>query len=33
MLGEFPKLEVGENEISWSGTLTKITIEPKSRWL
>jgi phage-related protein len=33
MLGEFPELAVGKNEISWSGTLTKITIEPKSRWL
>ena len=33
MLGEFPKLEVGNNTISWTGTLTKIEIEPKSRWL
>ena len=33
MLGEFPKLEVGYNTISWTGTLTKIEIEPKSRWL
>lgn len=33
MLGEFPKLEVGDNTISWTGTLTKIEIEPKSRWL
>lgn len=33
MLGEFPKLIVGENTITWSGTLTKIKIEPKSRWL
>ncbi len=33
MLGEFPKLSVGLNVISWSGTLTKISIEPKSRWL
>ena len=33
MLGEFPKLEVGSNTISWTGTLTKIEIEPKSRWL
>ena len=30
---EFPKLEVGNNTISWTGTLTKIEIEPKSRWL
>lgn len=33
MLGEFPKLIVGANTISWTGTLTKIEIEPKSRWL
>lgn len=33
MLGEFPKLEVGNNTISWTGTLTKIEIDPKSRWL
>lgn len=33
MLGSFPILEVGENIVSWSGTLTNITIEPKSRWL
>jgi predicted phage tail component-like protein len=33
MLGEFPKLQVGINTISWTGTLTKIEIEPKSRWL
>ena len=33
MLGEFPELEVGDNTISWTGTLTKIEIEPKSRWL
>ena len=33
MLGTFPILEVGENTISWYGSLSKITIEPKSRWL
>ncbi len=33
MTGEFPILDVGTNEISWSGSLTKITIQPKSRWL
>lgn len=33
MLGEFPKLQVGENIIAWTGTITKIKIEPKSRWL
>ena len=33
MLGEFPKLSVGKNTISWTATLTKISIEPKSRWI
>ena len=33
MTGEFPILELGENTISWSGNLTKIEIDPKSRWL
>lgn len=33
MSGSFPILEVGENIISWTGSLTKIEIEPKSRWL
>ena len=33
MLGAFPRLEVGNNTISWTGTLTKIEIDPKSRWL
>ena len=33
MSGAFPILEVGENIISWTGNLTKIEIEPKSRWL
>ena len=33
MIGEFPKLEVGKNVISWTGSLSKIEIEPKSRWL
>lgn len=33
MLGEFPKLQVGDNIITWTGTITKIKIEPKSRWL
>lgn len=33
MLGNFPKLEVGDNTISWTGNLTKIIVEPKSRWL
>lgn len=33
MIGEFPKLKVGKNIISWTGSLSKIEIEPKSRWL
>ena len=33
MTGIFPILEVGENTISWTGTLTRIEINPKSRWL
>ena len=33
MVGEFPILELGENIISWSGELTEIEIDPKSRWL
>ena len=30
---EFPRFEVGENSISWTGNVTKIEIEPKWRWL
>ena len=33
MLGEFPFLKSGENTITWTGTLTRIVIDPKSRWL
>ena len=33
MLGEFPTFEVGKNVISWTGSLSKIIIDPKSRWL
>lgn len=33
MLGTFPIFDTGENTISWSGNITKISIEPKSRWL
>lgn len=33
MSGDFPILNVGVNTISWTGNLTKIIIEPKSRWL
>ena len=33
MGGGFPVLQPGENTITWSGNLTKIKIEPESRWL
>lgn len=33
MLGEFPKLNPGTNTIAWTGNLTRIKIQPKSRWL
>ena len=33
MSGEFPELIVGNNIISWTGTVTKIEILPNWRWL
>lgn len=33
MTGEFPVLKPGNNKISWSGNLTRIEVQPKSRWL
>lgn len=33
MTGEFPTLQPGENIITWVGNLTKISVQPKSRWL
>lgn len=30
---DFPKLEVGENTVSWTGNVEKVVIEPKWRWL
>jgi len=33
MAGDFPTLLSGDNDVSWSGTLTSITIIPNSRWL
>lgn len=30
---DFPRFEVGENTISWSGNVTKVVIEPRWRWL
>lgn len=32
MTGNFVELKVGENVISWSGNLTKISVNPRSRW-
>ena len=33
MIGEFPILLPGENIITWTGILTKIIVEVRSRWL
>lgn len=33
MNGPFPALQPGDNTIGWTGTLTKITVYPRSRWL
>ncbi len=33
MGGEFPVLQPSENTITWTGNLTKIKVEPESRWL
>ena len=33
MTGEFPILKSGSNIVSWSGNITSIVIEPKSRWI
>lgn len=33
MLGIFPILEPGDNVITWTGNLTQIKVEPKSRWI
>ena len=30
---EFPRFEVGKNEISWTGNVQKVRIEPRWRWL
>lgn len=30
---DFPKLEVGENIVSWTGNVEKVVIEPRWRWL
>lgn len=31
--GEFPKLEIGLNDISWMGNVTKIEVTPNWKWL
>ena len=33
MVGDFPVIEKGENVISWSGTVERISIRRYSRWL
>lgn len=33
MNGEFPVLKTGSNSIAWTGTVTKVEIYPKWRWL
>ena len=33
MGGEFPILQPGENVITWTGNLTKLKIQPESRWI
>ena len=33
MDGDFPVLEIGENHISWSGTVTRVEITPNWRFL
>ncbi len=33
MTGEFPTFKTGIRTITWTGNLTKIIVEPKSRWL
>ena len=32
-VAEFPRFEVGKNEISWTGNVSKIKIQPRWRWL
>ena len=33
MTGDFPTLDIGSNSISWSGTITQITLTPNTRYL
>lgn len=32
MVGKFPRFEVGQNTISWTGTVTQVEIEPRWRY-
>ena len=33
MAGDFPTLNSGSNSVSWTGTVTSVTVVPNSRWL
>lgn len=33
MSGDFPVFSVGENTISWTGSVTKLEIKPNWRWI
>lgn len=33
MTGDFPELQPGANTVGWTGTLTRIVVTPRSRWL
>lgn len=33
MNGNFPVLKIGSNSITWTGTVTKVEIDPKWRWI
>lgn len=33
MNGNFPVLKIGSNSITWTGTVTKVEIDPRWRWL
>jgi len=32
-IGQYPMLGVGDNSISWTGTVTKVEITKNERWL
>lgn len=33
MYGDFPTFGSGENNISWTGNVTKLEVQPNWRWL